>query len=415
MITIKEKFDYLTRNTWPNEATSPVVKGDGIYFWDENNKKYMDFSSQTLNLLLGQCYPAIVEALTEQIKTLTYASSRFGSSAYLEAAKRIVRVAPKGFTRINIKMCDGSDANETALKTAKKFTGKPGVISFHKAHTGQTTQTLHVRGYARDERTLLGSTEDVTFISPPSCQEKGDYKHSLKEFEEVITKHGGIGAVLVDPMMVNAGVLVNEETSAYLKGIEALCHRYNVMFILDENQSFGWVPGIFAANYYDISPDIITLGKGLSSGHPLAGVLVKEKYKEALDYNEADFTHGGHVLTCRAAATTIETLETVDFHLLEKEKKIESEIRDLQSKANFPLIHRGVGLIHGLEFATEDEERNSVMANSIFETALRKGLFLRKYNNKIILKPPVIVSEEEIEKAFAILSSSFKEEGLLLN
>jgi len=95
-----ESLQYFTGNTRPAEDTVPAVRGQGIYFWDEHGKRYMDFASQTLNLVLGQCYPAIVEAVLEQTRTLTYASSRFGTSAYFKAVSKLREIAPPGFTHI---------------------------------------------------------------------------------------------------------------------------------------------------------------------------------------------------------------------------------------------------------------------------------------------------------------------------
>jgi len=315
---IKHYSQYLTSNTLPIGNSLPIAKGEGIYFWDCDGKKYIDFSSQTLNLLLGQCHPAIVDAVVDQAKTLTFASSRFGTVQYFKTVEKIAEIAPSGLKRVNIKMCDGSDANETSVKIARKYTGKTGIISFHNAHTGQTTQTIQLRGYGRDPRTLAGNTEDVVFVHTPKYKVKGDYKDTLKEISRVIKHHGNIAAILVDPIMVNAGVLVTDETKSYLQALNSIANEYSVLFILDENQSFGWVPNLFAAKYFELSPDIITLGKGLSGGHPLAGVLVTEKLKDVLDYNEADFTNGGHALSCAAAYATLSILQSVDFHIEEK-------------------------------------------------------------------------------------------------
>lgn len=408
VITNQDYLQYLTNNTWPVENVSPIHRGEGIYFWDYNGKKYMDFSSQTLNLLLGQCHPVIVDALISQAKTLTYASSRFGSLPYLKTAKKLAEIAPKGLTRVNIKMCDGSDANETAVKVARKFTGKTGIISFHQGHTGQTTQTIQLRGYGRDPRTLAGNKEDIVFVHPPKCQETHDYENTIIEIKQVIQKHGNIAAILVDPVMTNAGVLVTDETQNYLKEINALTKEHNILFVLDENQTFGWVPKLFATNYYDLSPDIITLGKGLSAGHPLAGVLLREELKDVLDYNEADFTHGGHVLTCSAAYACLSLIGSEDFHIQEKEALMKVRLGQLKNETTIDVISRGVGLIHCIEIVESQDIDSSKLAEIIFNEALNEGLFLRKYGSKLVLKPPIIVNNIEIIEAFEILERVFR-------
>ncbi|RNC97253.1 aspartate aminotransferase family protein [Lysinibacillus halotolerans] len=398
----KEYYNYLTKNTWPNSYTELAVRGEGLYFWDEKGKKYMDFSSQTLNLLLGQCYPAIVEAIVNQAKNLTYVSSRFGTNVYLEAAKLLQKIAPKDLSKVNIKMCDGSDANETAVKTARKYTGKSGVITFNGIHTGQTTQTIQLRGYDRNPRTLIGNEEDVYFVHPPECKTTNDYLNTLDEVRNLLENNNNIAAILVDPIMVNAGVLVNEGTKEYLQGLNQLCVEYGVLFILDENQSFGWVPGLFATNYFDLNPDIITLGKGLSGGHPLAGVIIKENFDGVLDYNEADFTHGGHPLTCAATVATLNTLINKDFYIKEKSEFLEKHMVEFISNTSLKIKHRGIGLIQCLDFSNLDnsEEKLAFFYNKLLE----KGIFLRMYKNKLIFKPSIIVTYEEIQKLFDIIN-----------
>ncbi|MEK5071619.1 class-III pyridoxal-phosphate-dependent aminotransferase [Sporosarcina sp. FSL K6-1508] len=407
MIKNANYVDYLTSNVHPSLDASPVEKGEGMYFWDISGKKFLDFSSQTLNLLLGQCHPAVVDAVVKQAKSLTYVSSRFGSTSYYEACKLLVELAPPLHTRVNIKMCDGSDANETGIKIAKKFTGKSGIISFYKGHTGQTTQTLNIRGYGRDPKTLRGSNEDVIFVNPPKCEQDGDWKDTIKEIRDAVTFNKNIACILLDPIMTNAGLLVNQQTKEYLQEVQQICSEEGIVFILDENQSFGWVPSYFATTYFDISPDVITLGKGLSGGHPLAGVLVKEHLKDVLSYNEADFTNGGHPISCAATKATLTTLKNEDFDISGKENYIFKKMNYLISKTAINIKHRGVGLIHSLEIInTTDQQVNEELAKSIYDDCLLNGIFLRLYNNCLIIKPPIIVNYEQIDELFGVLETA---------
>jgi len=396
----------LTKNTKPAQNTVPIVKGKGIYFWDEQGKEYMDFASSTLNLLLGQCYPPVLETVIKQVHTLTYASSRFSTRAYLDAAAKIIEIAPEGFNNVNIKMCDGSDANETGVKIARKYTGKPCIISFNHGHTGQSTQTIQLRGYERDPKLLSGSKEDVIFINPPKCKKAGDYLDTIKELEEVIKNNNNIAGLLLDPIMVNAGVLVTDDTRNYLHEVNKLCEDNNIIFILDENQSYGWLDGYFATNYFGIRPDVITLGKGLAAGYPLAGVLVKNYLKDVLDYNEADFTNGGNPISCVAAYECVNTLLTKNFEINKKEKYIKEKIFKLIGNSNIPMETRGVGLIHCIQICGDDDFINNAQAEEIFNLCLEGGLFLRRYQNKLILKPSIIVEYLEIDKAFEIIMQS---------
>lgn len=397
--------NYLAKNTLPHVGTTPAVRGDGIRFYDTNGKQYYDFSSQTLNLLLGQCHPSIVKAITEQASRISYASSRFGTDVYFKAAELLHSIAPNSASKVNIKMCDGSDANETAIKTARKYTNKPGIISFYKMHTGQTTQTINIRGYGRDERTLIGTTDQVYFVNPPKCKDLMDYLDTLKEIEEIAKKER-IGGLILDPLMVNGGLLVNKNTGEYLKAIQTICKNYNIIFILDENQTFGWFPTLFASKYWDIDPDIITLGKGLSGGNPLAGVIIKDYLDGVLDYNEADFTNGGNPLCCAATIATINTLLNTDFQIMEKEKIFNEGF--LAVKEQFSNVNvRGFGIIWCLDLSDLDFDNS--LTSSIYKEMLDRGIFLRQYGNKLIFKPPVIVTEEEIRMVMVKLRKVMEE------
>ena len=390
--------NYLAKNTYPNSNGSPIISGHGIDFEDENGKEYKDFSSQTLNLLLGQTPTNVVEAVIESMKKVSYASSRFSTKIYVETAGYLNEISPIQPNRVNIKMCDGSDANETAIKTARKYTGKPGIISFVGMHTGQTTETINIRGYARDERTLIGTTEAVYFVTPP--HDKEDVFNSLAQLNELFFKEE-IAGVLLDPLLLNAGLLIFDGVIEYYKEIEKICKNNNALFILDENQTFGWFDNIFFAKEYGLSPDIITLGKGLTAGIlPLAGVIIKEYLDGVLDYNEADFTNGGNPSCCMACKQTITELKNNDFQIEEKSKIISERLEILES-FNPKIQVRGIGIIWSFDFINLD--KTGQKTKILFEKLLDHGLFLRQYGKVLIMKPPVIVTKKELEDALNLI------------
>lgn len=172
---------------------------------------------------------------------------------------------------------------------------------------------------------------------------------------------------------------------------------------------------MFVSRLFDLKPDIITMGKGLSGGHPLAGVVVTEVLSTVLDYNEADFTHGGHALTCAAADACLSVLQEEDFEISRKSEIIKSRLSEIMEEGNIPMIYRGIGLIHALEVDTNDFDQSSNIARNIFENALNNGLFLRRYNNHIIVKPPIIITEKEINEGMDILLKTIKKEAAVWN
>jgi 4-aminobutyrate aminotransferase-like enzyme len=206
--------------------------------------------------------------------------------------------------------------------------------------------------------------------------------------------------------MVNGGLLVNKNTREYLRAIQTICKNYNMIFILDENQTFGWFPTLFASKYWDIDPDIITLGKGLSGGNPLAGVIIKDYLDGVLDYNEADFTNGGNPLCCAATIATINTLLNTNFKIMEKEKIFTEGFSVIKEKFSNVNV-RGIGIIWCLDLSDIESDNN--LTSSIYKVMLDRGIFLRQYGNKLIFKPPVIVTEEEIRMVMLKLRKVMEE------
>lgn len=405
---------FLTRNTSPSRDVASLAKGSGVWFWDANGKRYLDLASQTLNLLLGQCHPLVTEKVIQQARELTFASSRFSSKAYLQLARKLVSIAPEGLIKVNLKLTDGSDANETAIKIARKWTNKGTIVVPTLSHVGQTAQALHFTGY-RGRGMLKGSKEAVIFSPSPYCfrcplAQTPDRCNveCASEIERIVSKNRDIAAVFIDPVMVNAGVLAFSRSREYLTQISELCRHNKIILIVDEIQTFGWIDSFFACCFYSVSPDIITLGKGLSAGYPLAACLMKPEL-DILAYNEADFTHGGHPLCCAAALACLEVLEQEERPQIGVKAEFLRE-RLASVKKEYPILAdiRNLGLIFGLEFTKSDNSPDPTTASKVFKETLAKGVFCRIYGNVIVLKPPIIISKEELEFGVKVFHNALK-------
>lgn len=394
-----------TRNIKPQNIK--ISKAKGVIFYDDRGKEYLDFSSQTLNLNFGQNHPKITQAVIRQIKNFTYLSSRFENPLMTNLAKKLLSISPSILRRVNLKLVNGSDANESALKRIRKKTGKDFVVTYYKTHLGESSETLSASG--RKEMYIGGSGKFI-LVPPPFSSffentPQDDVENlSLYQINKLLQRNKNIAGIFLEPIMVNAGVYGFSPN--YLKHLRKLCDDYQISLVFDEIQTaFGWLGTFFACQCFDVTPDLLTIGKGLAAGFPLSGVLMKKEY-DVLDYGEDEYTYGGHPASCAAAIACLDLLtETTILDQVKKKSQIlKKMVLALQHKYSYIIDVRLFGLICGIEFKNQDHQN---LANKIYDLCLKNGLLLRKTEDgkgsSLVLKPPIIVSIPELEKAMDIL------------
>lgn len=332
----------------------------------------------------------------------------------MELVNEILSIAPKGLDLINLKLVNGSDANESVFKRTGKFRKKPNIISFFKSHLGESSETLSASG--RNDFYIGGSNNFILINPPfPSFFPKNDHRFceekSLSQLTQLLRKRGDIAGIILEPIMVNAGAFCFSKQ--YLKELKNLCNKFDITLIFDEIQTaFGWLGTYFAAQLFNVTPDALTMGKSLAAGFPLAGVLMKKEY-DVLNYGEDEYTYGGHPTSCAAAVANIKFLKTTNI-LNEVKKKAEllrSLLANLQKHYDCIREVRGYSLIIGIEFDSLNFDQG-VVSNKIYNECLLGGIVLRKTEdgngNSLVLKPPLIVTQKQLEKAVHVLEASIK-------
>ena len=180
-------FSYLTKNIIPSNKNIVIKKARGAILWDSQDKDYIDFSAQTLNLSLGQCHPKLIKAAIAQLNRYTFLSSRFVCEPFMQLAKTLVELAPEELTKVNIKLSNGSDANESAFKRVRKYHKKQTIVSLYKSHLGETSETIVASGKHFENRSYIGGCQKFEFFPPPhpdfipSCK-------TIKEAEQASLK-----------------------------------------------------------------------------------------------------------------------------------------------------------------------------------------------------------------------------------
>ncbi len=423
----KENYQHLAKNISPEENLE-IVKGEGVFVYDRNGNRYFDLSSQTANLNLGHRHPVIMSAIEEYLKSEKpyFLSSRWQSPVMADLAAKLVELAPEGMIKANVKLCNGSDAVEDAFKRARRFHKKGGkeiIVTQYRSHHGESSETISASGKHFLEKKELGGSGKYLHISPaylyhkPRCFNEETYTaRTVNEFLSLVKKQGNVSAIALELIQVTGGVIV--QPKSYVQGIEKICRENNITFIVDEVQTaFGWIGTMFASDYYDIKPDIIALGKGITAGFPaLAATVFREEY-DNLNYGESEFTNGGEPLACQAALANINYLQTSGILNTIPEKHNHFIRRLTKMKEKYKQIGdvRGLGLILGMEFVKENRGGDYETMKKVYHTALANNLILRpsdcdgKLRNVLIIKTPIIISHDEIEESMNLLDKSLEE------
>ena len=408
---------HYSQNTTPSAA--PLISGRGAEVVDVDGRRFIDCCSQTLNNNLGQCHPIVQAAVQDQLGRLTYASSRFSSDVSERLHAKLVEITPAELSKVNLASVTGSLANECAIKAARKRTGGNIVISRDRSHLGQSTETMRVSGKHYESK-LLGE-RNARFIPAPYCfrcpmQQRPETcgAECLDQLEDIARTEGeNVAAVVVEPIMVDAGVLVAPKQ--YHERLASIAKSRSIPLIWDEIQTaFGWLGTMFAMDLYDVKPDIVTLAKGLGAGFPIAAAVFKPEF-DVLEYGEHEFTSGANPISCAASLAMITHLQESN-ELSEVKRKAEAcnqRLAKLAERAPIIADIRGVGLLIGIEVAkAANRQPDSQLTRTIFSELLAAGVITRVsrvglHSNVIQIKPPIVITDDELDEALTKIERVF--------
>lgn len=361
-------------------------RGDDVYIFDKNGKKYLDLYGGHAVISIGHAHPTYVESITEQINKLGFYSNAIQNPLQVELAERLGRLS--NCEDYSLFLCNsGAEANENALKLASFHTNKSRVIAFNNAFHGRTSAAVA----ATDNRAInapINNQHSVTTFLP------FDQLHSL-DYELAF---GDVCAVIIEPIQGVGGL--DQPTTEFLQGVSQLCKKHNVVLILDEIQSgYGRSGKFFAFQHHNIEPDIITVAKGMGNGFPIGGVLIHPKFKAT--YGMLGTTFGGNHLACAAGLAVLEVIEKEQ--LIENANKIAAYFYEKAKEINTLQKIKGKGLMLGMEFELQVSEMRKRL---IYE----KHIFTGGSSNKNLLRilPPLTIKEHHIDQFITALKDVLK-------
>ena len=385
----------------------PVVleRGEGVFVWDVEGKKYYDFLSAYSAVNQGHSHPKIVDALVNQAKKLALTSRAFYNSNLGEYEKKITTLF--GFDKV-LPMNSGAEAVETAVKLARKWSYEVKGISENAAKIIVCENNFHGR-----------TTTIVSFSNDPDAnQNYGPFTpgfvkipyNDLAALEETLRNDAqNIAAFLAEPIQGEAGVFVPDE--GFLKGASELCKKHNVLFIADEVQTgIARTGRLIACHHEDVQPDILILGKALSGGmYPVSAVLANDDIMNVIKPGQHGSTFGGNPIACSVAVAALDVVE--EEKLSERAEDLgqlfRSEIEKLMQKTDLITKVRGKGLLNAILI---NDTPDSKTAWNLCLKLKENGLLAKPTHGNIIrLAPPLVITEEQLLDCVRIIEKTILE------
>ena len=410
-------------------ALNPVdiVGAEGCYMWDSTGRKYLDFSSQLVNVNIGHQHPKLVAAIQEQAAKMCTIAPSFANDARSEAARLITELAPGDMNMVFFTN-GGAEAAENALRMARISTGRHKVLTTYRSYHGATAGAIALTGDPRRWPNETGFSGAVKFWGPypyrsafHASNEREECERALQHLEDVIMVEGPhtIAMIALESVVGTNGILVPPD--GYLQGVRELCDRHGIVMMCDEVMAgFGRCGEWFAVDKWNVEPDLICFAKGVNSGYvPLGGVIIGPKIAEFFKDKmfPGGLTYSGHPLACAAAVASIGIFK--EERIVENARTIGETVigPELEKiKAKHPSVGdvRGLGVFWAIELVRNRETREPLVPYNASGPAAKPMLDLANackernlwpftHFNRMHVVPPCTITTDEAREGLAII------------
>ena len=401
------------------------ARGEGVYVYDFEGRRYLDFAAGIATNVLGHAHPAILEAITTQADRLLHGAIHIGYYLpYVEMAEALKRISPGRLQKGKVMLVNsGTEAVESALKLARAVTGRPMVLAFLGGFHGRTMGSLAATASnAAFRRGLVGLLNGVFHVPYPvpigafwgALPAENRAQACIDYIEYVLTTAvppEDLAAVLVEPILGEGGYVVPPQ--GFLKQLRELCSRRGALLIADEVQTgFGRTGRWFAVEHSNVEPDILCAAKAAGGGLPLGGIIADAELMDKWPTGAHGSTFGGNPLACAAGLAAIAVIEREG--LLAQAREVGALIlrRLREAAAGLPAIGdlRGFGLMIGVELRGTPARPTPTLVKRAVELAASQGLLVIPSGQTVIrLCPPLILTKEQAEAGVSILTNAIKE------
>ena len=411
----------------------PVKRAKGVYFWDVDDKRYLDFNSMLMCVNIGHGDERVIQAIADQARLLPYASPPMTSKPRAVLGKMLAEITPGNLNHFFYTL-GGAEANENAIKLARAYTGKHKILARYRSYHGATAGAMSLTGDPRRlawEPNLMPGV--VHFLDPyryrstfhrqnRDVSEVEFTQDYLNHLEEIITYEGAetIAAVMLETVTGTNGIIIPPE--GYLQGVRQLCDKHGILLICDEVMSgFGRTGEWFAVDNWDVVPDLMTMAKGLTSAYaPLGAVAMSDEIAEFFTDKVfyGGLTYNAHPISLAAAIANINVLR--DDQLVQNAKQmgtiLRRQLNDLGEKHTSVGEVRSIGLFSAIEVVRNRETRepmaqfnsSSPEMDKLRQYLLDNGFYTFIHWNVILVNPPLIINEQQLAEGFEILDKALE-------
>ena len=426
--SIQKNKDY-TLASWVAQGAwnpIPIVRGEGVYIYDANDKRYIDWSSQLVNVNIGHSHPHVVKAIQEQVAKLCYVEPSFATEPRGRLGELLAEVTPGDLTKAFFTN-GGTDAVENAIKIARLYTGRHKILSRYKSYHGATYGAMSAGG---DPRRLPNEPgiSGIVRLPDPYAYRNPVYRGKTQEegdaiiadlIEDIVIAEGPeyCAAFIVEGYSGSSGVM--QPSAVFFNRLQEIADKYDILMIVDEVMSgFGRTGEWFGIDHYpNVKPDIMAIAKGVTCGYiPLGATIVTDKIADFFDNNplHTGLTYSAHPLACAAGVATIEVYR--EENLIERSREMGKVLRkgltDLAEKHAVIGDIRGAGLHHVIELVKNRDTREPLSPfNKPFSEPMKRATKMLKDNglstlvrwNYVFNTPPLTITPEQIQEGIDIL------------
>lgn len=425
-----KEFTFFSWSVQSEVNPIPMDRAEGVYFWDADGKRYIDFSSQLMNVNIGHQHPKVIAAIQSQAEKLCYSHPGMATEPRGRLGKILAEVTPGNLKKIFFCL-GGAEANENAIKMARSYTGRHKILTHYISYHGATHGAIALTGDNRRwavEPTMPG----VVHILNPYCYRcpfgwtrDTCHRECIDHVEEVIQYEGpeNIAAIFFEGVVGSNGIIVPPDD--YWPRMREICDQYGIMLISDEVMSgFGRTGKWFAVDNWEVAPDILTMAKGVTSGYvPLGAVVVSEEIAQHFEENKlwCGLTYSAHPLSCAAGIATVNTYK--EDGLIENAadvgKHLGMRLEELKTKHPSVGDVRYIGLFSVIEVVKNKSTKVPIASRNAkgveLETMNEVGAYLREHGlftfikaNMIFVVPPLCITTAQIDEGLEIIDQSLK-------
>ena len=417
IVALSKKHTIFEWTAQKNVNPIAVARAEGVYFWTPEGKRFLDFNSQLMSVNLGHGDRRVIDAIHEQAAHVTSVAPSLSTEARARLGAKLAEITP-GDIDVFFFTNGGAEANETAFKIARAYTGRPKIVSFYRSYHGGTAGALAATGEPRGwlQPDLPGF---LHVVGPYHGISRGwdTADEAVRHLEEVIQLEGPqlIAAIIAEPVAGTNGILIPPD--GYYQGLRGLCDKYGILLIADEVMTgFGRTGKWFAVDHWNVVPDIMTMAKGITSAYvPLGAVGMRRMIAEIFQDRPfpAGLTYNSHTLACAAALAAIAAYE--EDGLIENARQtgtvMAALLADLASRHPSVGAVRSIGLFGVVELVRSRQtlepmapfNGTSKEMAALADFFRQNGLFTFVRWNYFFTNPPLCITEAELREGFAII------------